>query len=185
MEEGLKGVIDKKTIIDFLNLNYATILYYGKGSSIPAGRFIVKDIETDEIPKDYNGLIEESDTKRIVLCNTNDEKAEITIPYMEFIKKVMPAAYFNTDRIDIGSNFSREINEIIMSIGEKLSEGKSPEELKNYELQDMSLEEINSKYFSNGEEIGNNYSLCAFDLGLYREKVREHIETKKEEDREI
>ena len=46
----------KKDIIEKLNREFATILYYGEDSSNAIGEFKIEDIEVNEIPEDFKDL---------------------------------------------------------------------------------------------------------------------------------
>lgn len=172
---------EKEEFIKKLNQNFRTILSYGNDGLVPVGEFVIKDIERDDMPKEYEGMLSEFEITRLVLSKIDDEKVEIVLPISTFLKEYQDLAAKNADRFSIDTDLSKSVEDV-----EKLAESKvmSDETLKEIvDADTISQEEGQFDYLINGEVQSSNYSICPVNLGKFRERVREKYPEEKKDNK--
>lgn len=167
-------MVEEKKVetINELNKNYRTILSYGDDGIVPMGEFIVIDIREEEASPEQNEAI---DPKRrtVVLGKVDDDGVQIVLPLDVFLTRFAQLAATNADKLDIGSDLFKGIENV-----EEAAKGKAIFDGIEGELVDaemMTLNESDADYLINGEVQSSNYSICPIDLGLYRERIREKL----------
>ena len=164
----------KGAAINELNKNYRTILSYGDDGIVPMGEFIVIDIREEETPPEQNEAI---DPKRrtVVLGKVGDESVQIVLPMDVFMTRFAQLAAVNANKLDIGSNLSKGVENVEEAAERKTLFDGIEGELVDAEM--MTLNESSADYLINGEVQSSNYSICPIDIGLYRERIREKLKS--------
>ena len=164
----------KGAAINELNKNYRTILSYGDDGIVPMGEFIVIDIREEETPPEQNEAI---DPKRrtVVLGKVGDESVQIVLPMDVFMTRFAQLAAANANKLDIGSNLSKGVENVEEAAERKTLFDGIEGELVDAEM--MTLNESSADYLINGEVQSSNYSICPIDIGLYRERIREKLKS--------
>ena len=164
----------KVAAINELNKNYRTILSYGDDGIVPVGEFIVIDIREEEAPPEQNEAI---DPKRrtVVLGKVDDDGVQIVLPFDVFLTRFAQLAAVNANKLDIGSNLSKGVENVEEAAERKTLFDGIEGELVDAEM--MTLNESSADYLINGEVQSSNYSICPIDIGLYRERIREKLKS--------
>jgi len=161
----------KEDFINKLNINFRTLLTYGKDELIQVGEFIIKDIIVDDIPDEYAGMISPKDTARVVFQDVENENVELVLPFIEFMTRYTELANKNASTLDIETNLSKSLSKVEKEAASKVFDDET---LKNtVDVDTLSLEEFNAEYFRDGEPQSSNYSICPVNLGKCRERIRE------------
>lgn len=171
---------EKEKFIKELNQNFRTILSYGDKGLIPAGEFIVKDIQQPELPNEYARKLDSLKFTNIILTKIDGEKTEIVLPMTTFLTKFCDLAQMNADKFSISTDFLSSIQGVMKNAESKVV---SDETLKHLvDAKTMSLEECDADYLINGEPQALNYSICPINLSVYRERIREREKEEKNKD---
>ena len=162
----------KDKTISELNKNFRTILSYGDDGLVPLGEFVVIDIREEAAP---GQSIETNDPKcrTIVLGKVDDDSVQIVLPMEVFLSKYAELAAHNADKLDMGSNVSKGIEDVVRTAERTVLFDGSLGNL--VEAETMTLNESGALYIRNGEIQSFNYSICPIDLGLYRERIKESL----------
>lgn len=161
----------KDKTISELNKNFRTILSYGNDGLVPLGEFVVIDIREDEIPTDSNTESADSKCRTIVLGKVDDDSVQIVLPMEVFLTQYAELATHNADKLDMGSNVSKGIEDVMRTAERTVLFDGSLGNL--VEAETMTLNESGADYLIDGEVQSSNYSICPIDIGLYRERIRE------------
>ena len=150
----------KVAAINELNKNYRTI-------------FVI-DIREEEAPPEQNEAI---DPKRrtVVLGKVDDDGVQIVLPFDVFLTRFAQLAAVNANKLDIGSNLSKGVENVEEAAERKTLFDGIEGELVDAEM--MTLNESSADYLINGEVQSSNYSICPIDIGLYRERIREKLKS--------
>ena len=162
----------KGAAINELNKNYRTILSYGDDGIVPMGEFIVIDIREEEAPPEQNEAINPK-RRTVVLGKVDDDGVQIVLPFDVFLMRFAQLAAANANKLDIGSNLSKGVENVEEAAKRKVIFDGIEGELVDAEM--MTLNESGADYLINGEVQASNYSICPIDLGLYRERIREKL----------
>lgn len=163
---------NKQKFIEQLNHNFRTVLSYGEDEGlVPAGQFIIKDIQEDEIPSEYGSRMSDFQFANVILTKVDDENVQIVLPMTTFLREYSDAATRNADRLALGSDLSLSVEDVERMAEEKALNDETLQEL--IEADTISLDESGAEYIINGEVQSSNYSICPIDLGKYRERIRE------------
>jgi len=161
----------KEDFINKLNINFRTLLTYGKDELIQVGEFIVKDIVMDEIPDEYAGLISPRDTARVVFQEVENENVELVLPFNEFMTKYIELANKNASTLDIEANLEKSLSKVENEAAIKIFNDETLK--KTLEVDTLTLEESQAEYFRDGEPQSSNYSICPINLGKCRKRILE------------
>ena len=164
----------KGAAINELNKNYRTILSYGDNGIVPEGEFIVIDIREEEASPEQNEAIDPKH-RTVVLGKVGDESVQIVLPMDVFMTRFAQLAATNADKLDIGSDLFKSIENVEQEAKRKAIFDGIEGELVDAEM--MTLNESGADYLINGEVQSSNYSICPIDLGLYRERIRENLKS--------
>ena len=164
----------KGAAINELNKNYRTILSYGDNGIVPMGEFIVIDIRDEEASPEQNEAID-SKRRTVVLGKVGDESVQIVLPMDVFMTRFAQLAAANANKLDIGSNLSKGVENVEEAAERKTLFDGIEGELVDAEM--MTLNESSADYLINGEVQASNYSICPIDIGLYRERIREKLKS--------
>lgn len=166
----------KEEFIEYLNLNYRTILSYGNKGLVPMGEFTVADIIVDEIPEEYSDMISEKSTASVVLKSLKDEAQEIVMPFNKFVSGCLKNATKNAEILSIATDTTIGYEDVLKSVELRLSIDEAAtmgnELFKGIQLVDLE----DSDVYLAGDDNGDNFSslfICPVDLGKWREKIRE------------
>ena len=163
---------NKQKFIEQLNHNFRTVLSYGEDEGlVPAGQFIIKDIQEDEIPSEYSSRMADFQFANVILTKVGDENVQIVLPMTTFLREYSDAATRNADRLALGSDLSLSVEDIERMAEEKVLNDETLKELLKAET--ISLDKSGAEYIINGEVQSSNYSICPINLGKYRERIRE------------
>ena len=163
---------NKQKFIEQLNHNFRTVLSYGEDEGlVPAGQFIIKDIQEDEIPSEYASRMSDFQLANVILTKVDDENVQIVIPMTTFLREYSDAATRNADRLALGSDLSLSVEDVERMAEEKVLNDETLQELIKADT--ISLDESGAEYIINGEVQSSNYSICPVNLGKYRERIRE------------
>ena len=169
----------KQKIIEELNNNFRTILSYSEDEGlVPAGQFIIKDIQEEDIPSEYLSGMSYFQLLNVILTKVDDENVQIVMPMTTFLRKYTDVAERNAETLALDSNISLSVDDIERIAKQKVLNDKTLQELLKAET--ISLDESGAEYIINGEVQSSNYSICPIDLGKYRERIREREKEIKE-----
>ena len=163
---------NKQKFIEQLNHNFRTVLSYGEDEGlVPAGQFIIKDIQEDEIPSEYSSRMADFQFANVILTKVDDENVQIVLPMTTFLREYSDTATRNADKLALGSDLRLSVEDIERMAEEKVLNDETLQEL--IEADTISLDESGAEYIINGEVQSSNYSICPINLGKYRERIRE------------
>jgi len=163
---------NKQKFVEQLNRNFRTVLSYGEDEGlVPAGEFIITDIQEDELPPEYATRMSEFQSANIILTKVDDENVQIVLPMTTFLREYSDAATRNADRLATGSDLRLSIEDVERIAEDKVFNDETLQELIKADT--LTLDESGADYLINGEVQSSNYSICPVNLGKYRERIRE------------
>jgi len=112
------------------------------------GEFIVIDIREEEAAPEQN---EATDPKRrtVVLGKVDDNGVQIVLPLDVFLTRFVQLAATNANKLDMGSNLSKDIENVEQAAKRKAIFDGTEGELVDAEM--MTLNESGADYLINGE----------------------------------